>query len=225
METRIQILTELQEIAPVLGKSDVFRIPYAVPAGYFTHFAEMLMTRIHLEAAGFSETAGREMAEISPMLAGIQHKKTYQVPEGFFEALRVRIPGSMPSKMVAVPTVSKETNTNSFPGKRVVSLPVRMVRYATAACIVALIGIAAFNITYHHSIMDPIMGLSTVSDQDMANYLDTDDIHWTPGVTSVNETASAEFSDNDIHDLLSSVPDDELEQYSPALPEQKGTVN
>jgi len=225
METRKQILTELQEIAPILGKNEFTRLPYSVPAGYFGHFADLLMIRIRLESADFSAASSQEIGEISPLLAELKDKNPYRVPEGFFETLQVKIPASEPSKLVAMPIVSKETNADFFPRKRGISLPLRLIRYAAAACIVALIGITAFNITFHHNIMDPIVGLANVSDQDMANYLDADDIHWTPGVTSVNETASAEFSDNDIHDLLSSVPDDELEQYSNALQVQKGTVN
>jgi hypothetical protein len=216
METREQILTELQEIAPFLGRGDVFRIPYTIPAGYFTDFADMLMNRIHLEAVGFSESAGKEIHELSPLLAGLQHKNTYQLPEGFFESLQIKIPITerTPSKMV------------SIPGKQIISMPMRMVRYAAAACIVGLIGIVTFNISNHRNITDPILGLTTVSAQDMANYLDADDIHWTPGVSSsAAETASVGFSDDDIHDLLKGVPDVELEQYSPTLPEQKGTVN
>ena len=77
----------------------------------------------------------------------------------------------------------------------------------------------------HLSVTDPINGLTTVSDQDMANYLDADDIHWTPGISSSSETASVEFSDNDIHELFSNVSDDELEQYVPSLPLNKGTEN
>jgi hypothetical protein len=37
--------------------------------------------------------------------------------------------------------------------------------------------------------------------------------------------ASVDLNDNDIHDLLTNVPDDELEQYSALLPKEKGTVN
>ena len=227
METRKQILTELQEITPFLGKAAEFRVPYAVPAGYFTNFAEMLVNRVRLETTGFLETASQEISEISPLLAGIQHKNPYQVPEGFFESLILKIPISetISSKLVSVPSFKTQTDSKSFSGKRVISFPMRVVRYATAACIIGLIGIAAFNITYHRNILDPIVGLNTVSDQDMANFLEADDIHWTPGVTSSAETASIDFNDDDIHDLLRSVPDVELEQYSASLPEQKGTVN
>jgi hypothetical protein len=100
----------------------------------------------------------------------------------------------------------------------------RIVRYAAAACIVGMIGITTFNWT-HHQILDPINGLTTVSDQDMANFLDKDDVHWTPDNPSDLQTATVDLSDNDIHDLLSSVPDVELEQYSLLLPEQKPSVN
>jgi hypothetical protein len=106
-----------------------------------------------------------------------------------------------------------------------ISLPVRMIRYAAAACIAGLIGITVFNLVNHPPVTDPITSLNSVSDQDMANYLDADDIHWTPGIASSTKTASVEFNDNDIHELLSSVPDDELEQYFPELPGQKRTIN
>ncbi len=98
----------------------------------------------------------------------------------------------------------------------------KFVKYAVAACIVALLGIALFNLTYHKN-TDPIKDLATVSDQDMANYLDSDDIHWTPGIST--SSASVDFNENDVHDLLSTVTDDELEQYSAALPEEKRNVN
>jgi hypothetical protein len=59
----------------------------------------------------------------------------------------------------------------------------------------------------------------------MANYLESDDIHWTPGISSSSETASVEFSDSDIHELFSNVSDAELEQYAPSLLLNKGSVN
>ena len=102
------------------------------------------------------------------------------------------------------------------------------MKYAVAACLVAMLGTTLFNISTHIE-SDPILGLAVVSDQDMANYLDSDDIHWTPGLSSATESttdiASVDLNDNDIRDLLSNVPDDELEQYSALLPEEKGTVN
>jgi len=224
METRNQILTELQEIAPRLGQEGLSRVPYEVPSGFFTDFPDLLMFRIRLERGGYSENADREILEISPLLSGLRDKTTYQAPAGFFESLHAKIPAAENTEHV-VPFFNPASDSKSRRDKKVMSLPMRIIRYAAAACIVGLIGIAIFNITHHRNITDPITGLTGVSDQEMANYLDADDIHWTPGVTSPAETASVAFSDEDIHDLFKGVPDVELEEYILALPEQKGTVN
>jgi hypothetical protein len=219
MESPNKILTELLEIAPLLGRTGVLRTPYTIPAGYFEDFAEILLYRIRFEAEGFGETKSvsspEEIVEISPLLAGLKNKNPYRVPPGYFERLNsnVQISENVPPKLFVVP-----------PSRKKISIPMRIVRYAAAACIVGMIGITTFNLT-HHQILDPIKGLTTVSDQDMANYLDLDDIHWTPDNSSDVQTSTVDLSDNDIHDLLGSVPDVELEQYSLLLPEQKPSVN
>jgi hypothetical protein len=179
------------------------------------------MYRIRFEAEGFGEiksvSSPEEISGISPLLAGLKKKNPYQVPVGYFESLNndVQISENVPPKLTAVPQSSK-------PKK--ISIPMRIVRYAAAACIVGMIGITTFNLT-HHQLLDPINGLTTVSDQDMANFLDKDDVHWTPDNPSDLQTSTVNLSDNDIHDLLGSVPDVELEQYSLLLPEQKPSVN
>jgi hypothetical protein len=210
METpRDKIIAELLEIAPFLGRTAFLRAPYAVPVGYFTSFTGMLMQRVRLETELVPEIGTRqEIAKISPLLAGLQMKNPYSLPAGYFETWKVPFPESekKPAKLMKMGTRT------------------RVIRYAAAACVVALLGIAVFTITKQRKITDPITDLANVSDQDMANYLDSDDIHWTPGISST-EISSVAFNDNDIHDLLSSVPDDELEQYSALLPEDKGTVN
>lgn len=222
METRIQILTELQEFAPYLGKLQIFQVPYAVPAGYFEDFTEILMSRIRFEAIDFEGSAGDisskdEISEISPLLASLKSSNPYHVPTGYFESLSAKIPltENSPSKLVALPGSNKT---------RKISMPMRIVRYAAAACIVGLIGIVSFNITQHLKI-DPVTSLNGVSDQDMANFLDAADVHWTPDNSPSTETVSTDFNDNEIHELLSGVPDAELEDYSLALPEEKRAVN
>jgi hypothetical protein len=203
------IIAELNEIAPFLGRTAFFKAPYAMPIGYFDGFTDILMQRIRLETRLVSETgAGQEIAEISPLLADLQKKNPYKLPAGYFETWKAHLPESakMPAKLIKM------------------SMHSHVMRYAAVACIVALLSIAVFTISNHRKMTDPITDLANVSDQDMANYLDSDDVHWTPGI-SATEVASVAFNDNDIHDLLSSVPDDELEQYSALLPEDKGTVN
>jgi len=221
MESPNEILTELLEIAPFLGRAGVLRAPYDIPMGYFEDFSDILMYRIRFEADGFGEiksvSSPEEIAEISPLLAELKNKNLYQVPAGYFESLNtdVQLTGVVPLKLSAIPQSVKTKK---------ISIPMRIVRYAAAACIVGMIGITTFNLT-HHKVLDPINGLTTVSDQDMANYLDVDDVHWTTDNPSDLQTSTVDLSDNDIHDLLSSVPDVELEQYSLLLPEQKPSVN
>lgn len=219
METSKDILTELQEIAPNLGIPHISKNPFTVPAGFFEEFPENMMNRIHSEVTSYSEFgAGQqnakvspllEIEEISPLLAELKNKNTYQAPDGYFESLKAKIP-----TLESNPITPKTKQTPVF--------TLKFVKYAVAASLVALLGTAVFNMTYHKTI-DPIKDLATVSDQDMANYLDSDDIHWTPGIAA--SSASIDFSDNDVHDLLSTVSDDELEQYSAALPEEKRNVN
>ena len=221
MKSSNEILTELLEITPFFFFFGIASSPYTVPWGYFEDFADILMYRIRFEAAGFGEikkiSATDEISQISPLLAGLKNKNPYQVPSGFFENAdkTIQIPENIERNLNAV--------TGSYkPGK--ISIPMRIVRYAAAACILGMLGIATFNIT-HRQILDPINGLTKVSDQDMANFLDIDDVHWTPDNSSDLQKSTVNLSDADIHDLLGSVPDVELEQYSLLLPEQKPSVN
>jgi hypothetical protein len=221
MESSNEILTELLQIAPALSRDGILHVPYALPKSYFEDFAEILLYRIRFEANDYGEintvSSPEEIGMISPLLAGLENKNPYKVPGGYFETLnsKVKIPKNSVPKLVAVPGAAKTKK---------ISIPMRIVRYAAAACIVGMIGITTFNLT-HHQLVDPINGLTTVSDQDMANYLDIDDVHWTTENPSALETSTVDLSDNDIHDLLGSVPDVELEQYSLLLPEQKPSVN
>jgi hypothetical protein len=219
VKTPNKILTELEEIVPYLAAQGIFNIPYQVPGGFFEDFADNLMKRIRISAAIYSESyTGQqnaevstllEISEISPLLAGLRKKNPYQVPAGYFEELVSRVP------IMEVQAIASKP-------KPAPVLSIKILKYAVAACIVALLGTAVLNLTYH-KISDPIKDLTAVSDQDMANYLDSDDIHWTPGISS--SSVSADFNENDIHDLLSGVPDEELEQYSTLLPDDKRNVN
>jgi hypothetical protein len=219
VKTPNEILTELEEIVPYLAKQGSSNIPYKVPGGFFEDFADNLMKQIRINAADYSESdTGQqnaevstllEISEISPLLAGIRKKNPYQVPHGYFEELVSEVPVMEVRAIASKPKPAPVLNIKFF-------------KYAVAACIVALLGTAVFNLTSHKT-SDPIKDLTTVSDQDMANYLDSDDIHWTPGIAP--SSVSADFSENDIHDLLSGVPDEELEQYSTLLPNDKRNVN
>jgi len=242
MERSIEILTELQEIAPTLIQTDAPRLPYGLPAGFFEQFPALLMERIRTETslnreglADLSPVSSRqEIAEISSLLAGLQHKNPYQVPEGYFDKIYGQLPmaeratGGQNERTIPIRQAEEWSEMQEM--SAVQSTPVipfsRIIKYSVAACIVILLGINLITFSYHSlPFSDPISGLKSVSDQDMANYLDNYDVHWTPGLGNGSETASVELSDNDIHELFSNVGDEELEQYMPPLSEEKGTVN
>jgi hypothetical protein len=218
VKTPSEILTELEESAPYLANQGVSGIPYKVPGGFFENFVDNLMKQIRINAADYSEhDAGQqnaevspllEISEISPLLVELKKKNPYQVPVGYFEELITQIP-------------VMEAQSIGPKSKPAPVFNIKFFKYAVAACIVALLGTAIFNLTYHKT-TDPIKDLTNVSDQDMANYLDSDDIHWTPGISS---SVTADFSESDVRDLLSGVPDEELEQYSTLLPDDKRNVN
>jgi hypothetical protein len=248
METSKEILTELQEIAPFLGRSGISKISYSVPYGYFDEFMESLMTRIRTQAAGpVAETGAvnveslspyQEIAGISPLLAGIPKKTPYEVPDGYFASWEPKIPVlsvvetentlselvTMASEQARAETVVPEIYSIGHSGKRRNFSALRVVRYAAAACIIGFLGIGIYKMS-GHATTDPINGLTAVTDLDLSSYLDSGAIQMSPDISSYAETASLDFSDNDVHELLISVPDVELEQYSPALAEQKPTVN
>ena len=241
MERSKEILTEIQEIAPILGESGLSRIPYSLPIGYFESFPDILMERILIEGSMDSDfvkgipgiSSRQEIAEISSLLAGLQHKNPYQVPEGYFESLNKKMPEAeaVPDEsMRVVPIESRKVKEKHAGFQSRQKAPVfnfsRVLKYSVAACIVALIGLNLYNLTSQNDkFTDPIGGLTKVSDQEMANYLDAADIHWTPGLGASSGTASVDFNDNDIHELFSNVGDEELEQYLPTLSTEKGTVN
>jgi hypothetical protein len=243
MERSNEILIELEESAPYLSKYGKSRIPYSLPPGYFENLPERIMNRIRLQTSAKESqeiSARLEIADISPLLAGLQDKNPYEAPLGYFEKLNINpavfesgtrsasFEGAQETPVIpnGLEMISKKALPFQKSGKTPIFNFSGVVKYAVAACFVALVGLSLFNLIYHRNKgTDPINGLMTVSDQDMANYLDADDVHWTPGVRNSSETASIELSDNDIHELFSNVSDDELEQYIPPFPLEKGTVN
>ena len=78
MNPRTDILNELKELNSTLQDSPAN--PYAVPAGYFEGIADAVLAKIK------GDTASSEIAELSPLLAGLSRKMPYEVPKGFFEA-------------------------------------------------------------------------------------------------------------------------------------------
>src|SRR6185312_5903631 len=242
MERLKEIEAELSGIAPILGKSGITGQPYQVPAGYFEHFAENLLQKIRNSA----ENPGTELEAISPLLAELSRKMPYQVPEGYFNEFRAHRGQPEAGHISPIEAINSDAQTGKpeaghiapigvinndrrkvIPAAR--TTPLRsirpLLRYAAAAVIAAVIAGAAFLSLHHKPGTDPLSGLTKVSDQEMANYLENQDIHWVPGTSASTPTAAVEFDDTEISELLSNVSDAELEQYLPDLQDQKRKIN
>ncbi|MFN0083412.1 MAG: hypothetical protein ACKVOM_12950 [Ferruginibacter sp.] len=155
MNTRENILNELKEISSLVAtvpfinvftvdgdyfsalqpvvmarinaeKIDTFQQNFTVPDGYFENLSENILKRIR---AGENEAA-LELANISPLIAGIFNKETYTAPIGYFDGLTfISEPKVQPAKIVRM------------------SLVRSVFKFAAAAVIIGLLGISIINIT------------------------------------------------------------------------------
>lgn len=81
MNNRNTIQDELNGLNSGLNP-DSNNTPYSVPEGYFEGLAASVLAKVKSES---NVSAAAEIAELSPLLAGISRKMPYSVPEDFFE--------------------------------------------------------------------------------------------------------------------------------------------
>lgn len=196
---------ELQALSPVLAGLDR-KLPYTTPAGFFSEFPDSLI-------AGVSN----RITPVSPLLSGLQSKQTYLTPEGYFERLadlvvaRVNagsVPELIPAPAAAVLPVPAPVIA--------ISSRSRWIKYAVAAVLTGFLMVSGLWI-YNNNKQPGTNGddvstkLAKISDQEILNYLETDNEPLTNAVT--NSTAILDISDSDIKDLLGDIPDAELKQF------------
>lgn len=221
---KTEIREELKEIATTLagiGNANCYR----VPDHYFDDFASEVLSKIQLPATQmpftqpspsyFEGLAGeimskiksngiiveekseveKELATISPLVAGIKKENVYTVPAHYFANFNVTIP-----------TPAQRTN--------VVGLhrPIRWMRYAAAAVVVGVVAVSGFfvfqsnNSAVENTPFAAVQKtLSAVSNDAIANYLNEipADIDITPASyddTKINAGSLAEQLLNDISD-------------------------
>jgi hypothetical protein len=206
---------ELAQLSPLLAGIDK-KMPLQVPEGYFDNFAATLPL----------EDAGAE--NWSPLLTGLKNKPVYQVPEGYF----AQFPESMLRK-VKPPLQEEKTYGKPAAPAKVFSLRGRAWwKYSAAAAMAGLILTGGW--LWTHTSMKTATGnlditktLPSVSDQDIENYLDTNNIT-NNGVLLpdelANSTASLDLSDNDVKSFLGEIPDGELKQYIDEHGDEKEVV-
>lgn len=87
MNSRNTIQDELTELNSGLS-SDLNGTSYVVPQGYFEGLADVVLARIKTQNASVSD----EIAELSPLLAGLSKKMPYSVPEDYFQISMEELP-------------------------------------------------------------------------------------------------------------------------------------
>jgi hypothetical protein len=188
--------------------------------------------------AGMPGEASEELALISPLLSGIGRKTPYQAPEGYFDTLAPILAGWQNIRAYEVPEgyfdelagkIVARIGQQTAPAK-VVAAPAKVVtmgsrnrgwwRYSAAAVVAGLaLTIGWLRLHTASAPSGPVVaktvniadGLVKLSDQDIQNYLDTDNLPLAEAVT--NSTATLDIDDNDVKSLLGDVPDGELKQY------------
>jgi adenylate kinase len=187
---------ELEILSPLLdqiGKKTAF----STPAGYFNELPASLAAGIQAVAFVNDEL---ESENLSPLMRGLRNKNVYETPVGYFEKL---------------PEILLHKIRNRPEPAKVISFRKSWLKYAVAAAVTGLIltvGIFTFNKPHSAVATDPLTGLTTVSDQEITNYLENQDLLLAE--TAANSTAILDFNDNDVKDLMSEVSDDELQQYA-----------
>lgn len=136
-----------------------------VPDGYFEGLADSILNKIH----ALENDVAAELNEISPVVAGIENKETFTVPEGYFQNLEFVLEQKEPAKVVSI------------------NQPRSIFRYVTAAVITGLLGLSIANFVDGNDSSDPKIitaainsvvvnssfdeALNSISDKEIEQYL------------------------------------------------------
>ncbi len=231
MENRNTILQELEEISPYIAQSEK-KNPYQVSSLYFdnlaatvienikqdkepsyfftqeipfsvpTHYFEELPQLILQKAAGqnkYAQEVFEEMESISPLLNTINKKSVYTVPEDYLAK-------AVWNRNEQVATKAKVI---SFTRSK------RMVRFAAAAIITALLAIGIFlftnkqNTDLQASNNEVTSEMKKLSEDEIIDFLKTNSSaeNLTSVITNTNP------NDGDIKKSVSEIPDNEIQQF------------
>jgi hypothetical protein len=191
------ISKELQLLSPLLSAIEK-KPAFTVPENYFSELPGQVS-----ETVRASESLDESMESLPSWLLDLKKKETYTVPQGYFERFTEAVLSS---------------NQLSRPKAKVISLSSAKpwMKYAAAAAftgVLLTIGFFTFNNkTKNNSPVDPISSLSKVSNQEMVNYLESQNLP--VDETVVNSNTNQDLNDNDIKDLFDEIPDADLIQFA-----------
>jgi len=199
---------ELSVLSPLLSRLGK-KTPFEVPEGYFNDLASAAIGKAGLRTG--TDAAAPEAGDgSSPLLAGLRDKTTYQAPAGYFEGF----PAAVARKLEEQAAQQAPAKVIPIGAERNGRSRTRAFRYLAAAAIAGILMTGGW--MFYQRSTAPVAGnmaknLANVSDQDIQNYLDTQNI---PLAEVLNaSTATLDINDNDVKDILGDVPDDELQSY------------
>lgn len=194
---------ELEILSPLLSKIGK-KTPFSTPAGYFNELSDNAVA-----GAQAIEFVNDELENLSPLMNSLRNKQVYEVPAGYFEQLPDQVLNAaktqQPAKVVSI------------------SFTRRVTRYAAAAVVAGIIGVAGWMFLGKHGNIkttpnQPVVvaqaDLDSISDDMLEKYLENQTA--VPVETAVPATATAnnsEIDTADMRDMLADVSDEDLQQY------------
>lgn len=233
MNSRDNIQNELNDMHSHLP-SHTDQNPFAVPEGYFEGLAASVMSKIKGEQ---QPSASQEIAELSPLLAGISRSMPYALPSGYFQTTIEELPfltGEDPNSAILslveritpyeVPTgyfdnLPEQVLSKVTPKAKVVPIVRRRwMRLVAAAMITGIIGFSGYFYFTQKGRLDvdkPIAAqLKNVSIRELDDFIKTADV-----ASSSTETAQRKVADEtEVQKMLISVSDRELDAFLSQVP-------
>lgn len=236
MESRNNILQELQELSPVLASSYPLPVPYKVPEGYFGQLPSDALTT----AKASSDNATDELHALSPLLGGISKKPPYHLPDNYFRDLAENslaetkavsfvqqelddfspvLSNLKDAPLYQVPAGYFDQLPNAILDKVKAAQPAKVVqmgrrnnlrRYIAAAAVILVLFTGALWFIQRPGTAGGNNGLAQVSDDELINFINDQSLAPDAVGTSV---AYTEVDNTTFKDLLADVSDEELQQY------------
>ena len=207
--------------------------PYSVPDGYFDGFAASVLAKIKGE---MPVSAVQELAELSPLLAGISRTSPYSVPEGYFQSninglkafieneeslvlsfIDKEMPYDVPTGYFAnVPEQVLERISKK--GKVVPMFKRNWMRLAVAAMLIGIIVISGIGYFYNRggsqiATNDPVAVVKKASTEELNEFIKTTAVDEKTQITAQNSTQKtetkklfADVSDNELNAFLDQMP-------------------
>ena len=236
MSNRKHIQDELKELKTDLP-IDQNGSPFAVPEGYFEGFADSVLSKIKGEQLQF---AMDEIAQLSPLLAGISRRMPFSVPEAYFQETIEFLPvlTSENEESLVLSFVDKEMpyqvpsgyfldlsgqvlDKISEPGGKVIPMGrrkwMRIAMAAIFAGIITISGIFYFNSKKDISVDNPewvSKKVKNVSDREIEEFVKTTDVNSTSPVTAQNIPVKT----SDVKRLLQDVSDKDINAFLDQVP-------